>query len=196
MTLLQFYLMFVGVSVLGIALIALLFNKIIQIKDKHPKSAHIADLIRNGAMTFLKKEYSILAIVIAVVFVVLFFVTNLITASAYLCGALSSMLAGFIGMKAATRANEATTLAAKNEGERAAFLTALFGGSVMGFVVASLGLLGLGTLFYLFVGTKTLDFVQILACFGLGASSIALFARVGGGIFTKAADVGADLVGK
>ena len=196
MTLIQFYLMFVGVAVLGIILIAFLFNKIIHIKGKNAKSAHIADLIRNGAMTFLKKEYSILSIVIAVVFLILFFVTNLVTASAYLCGALSSMLAGFIGMKAATRANEATTLAAKNEGERAAFLTALFGGSVMGFVVASLGLFGLGTLFYFFVETKTLDFVQVLACFGLGASSIALFARVGGGIFTKAADVGADLVGK
>jgi len=196
MELLQYLSLFIGVAALGIILVAILFKKITTIKKSDKKAAHIAELIRLGAMTFLRKEYSILAGVIAVVFTALFIFTSLIAASAYLSGALFSMLAGYIGMRAATRANEATTMAAKNEGERAAFLTALFGGSVMGFVVASLGLFGLGVIFYLFVGSKTLDFIQILTCFGLGASSIALFARVGGGIFTKAADVGADLVGK
>ncbi|MBD3231817.1 sodium-translocating pyrophosphatase [Candidatus Dependentiae bacterium] len=196
MELIQYLASFVGVAFLGIALVSLLFKKIVSLKDGDEKSAHISTLIRNGAMTFLRKEYSILLLVITAVFIILFFITNIITATAYIVGAIFSMIAGFIGMRAATRANEATTLAAKNAGERAAFLTALFGGSVMGFVVASLGLLGLGTLFFLFVQSRTLDFVQILACFGLGASSIALFARVGGGIYTKAADVGADLVGK
>ncbi|MFC1894531.1 sodium-translocating pyrophosphatase [Candidatus Dependentiae bacterium] len=196
MELIHYFLFFLGVSFLGIALVMYLFCRISKIKSSDPKAKHIADLIRHGAMTFLKKEYSILAVAISVVFTILFFLTNFITALVYVCGALFSMFAGFIGMRAATRANEKTTLAAKNEGERSAFLTALFGGAIMGFVVASLGLFGLGTLFYLFFGNKSFDFVQILACFGLGASSIALFARVGGGIFTKAADVGADLVGK
>ena len=196
MELIQYLGMFAGASFLGVILVAILFKKITKIKEKNKKAEHIAGLIRAGAMTFLKKEYSILAIVIVIVFLTLFFITNIITATAYVCGALSSMLAGFIGMRAATRANVATTMAAKNEGERAAFMTALLGGSVMGFVVASLGLFGLGILFYLFVGSQTLDFVQVLVCFGLGASSIAFFARVGGGIYTKAADVGADLVGK
>ena len=196
MELMQYLTIFLGVSFLGMALVALLLRSIFSIKSTNKKAAHIAKLIRDGAMTFLKKEYSILSGVIAVVFIILFIVTNLVTAVAYVFGALFSMFAGFVGMKAATKANEATTLAAKDKGERAAFLTALLGGSVMGFVVASLGLLGLGILFFLFVANKNIDFVQIMACFGLGASSIALFARVGGGIFTKAADVGADLVGK
>lgn len=196
MELLQYLMIFVGTAFLGVLLVTLLFNKITKMKDKNEKAEHIAKLIRLGAMTFLRKEYSILAIVIAVVFALLFFITNLVTALAYVCGAAFSMFAGFIGMRAATRANLATTLAAKKEGERSAFLTALFGGSVMGFVVASLGLFGLGALFYLFFGNANIDFIQLLACFGLGASSIALFARVGGGIYTKAADVGADLVGK
>jgi K(+)-stimulated pyrophosphate-energized sodium pump len=196
MDLLQYLLVFLGTSLLGIILVILLFLKITKPKTKHEKVAHIAGLIRHGAMTFLRKEYTVLAIVIAVVFTVLFFVTNLVTSLAYVAGACSSMLAGYIGMKAATKANEATTIAAKEEGERSAFLTALFGGSVMGFVVASLGLIGLGVLFFLFVENNNYDFIQIIACYGLGASSIALFARVGGGIYTKAADVGADLVGK
>ncbi len=117
-------------------------------------------------------------------------------AIAFAFGAISSMLAGYVGMQAATRSNEATTIAARDSGERAAFLTALLGGSVMGFVVASLGLLGLGIMFFFFVHNDARTFVNILSCFALGASSIALFARVGGGIYTKAADVGADLVGK
>jgi len=187
---------FGGISLVGIVLTAAIFKKIACHKNTDQRSKHIAKLIREGAMTFLKKEYSVLSIFIIAVFAILTFVFTLAGGLSFVCGALSSMLAGYIGMKAATRANEATTIEAKNNGERAAFLTALLGGSVMGFAVASIGLLGLGLIFFLFVENTNFNFLNILTCFGLGASSIALFARVGGGIFTKAADVGADLVGK
>lgn len=192
----HYFLIFSGISAIGLALTAAIFAKISQFKNTDARSAHIALLIRNGAMTFLRKEYSVLAIVIVVAAIILTLAFDTTCALSYTCGALSSMLAGFIGMKAATKANEATTIAARDQGERAAFLTALLGGSVMGFTVATMGLLFLGLLFYLFATSIHFNFVQVLTCFGLGASSIALFARVGGGIFTKAADVGADLVGK
>lgn len=181
---------------LGLLFTAGIFYKIMSFDNKDKKSAHIASLIRRGSMAFLRKEYSILTIMLIIVSGILVFAFNAHSAAAYAFGALSSMFAGYIGMKAATKANEATAIAARDKGERAAFLTALLGGSVMGFLVAALGLLGLGLLFFLFVEKGEVAFIQILTCFGLGASSIALFARVGGGIFTKAADVGADLVGK
>jgi len=185
------------ISLIGLAVTALLFLKIKNIKkDSNKRASHIADLIKLGAMTFLRKEYSILAVAIVAAFFLLTMVSNIYGGIAYIVGATFSMLAGYIGMISATEANLATTLAAKEKGERSAFLVALLGGSVMGFVVASLGLLGLGGLFYFFYGSTSADFVQIITCFGIGASSIALFARVGGGIYTKAADVGADLVGK
>ena len=196
MELLSYLGIFASVSLLGIATTLIMFGMIARRAVTDKKVAHIGRLIRHGAMTFLRKEYSILVVVIAFALVLLSYVFSYTAAATYLVGALSSMLAGFIGMKAATIANERTTMAAKDDGEYAAFLTALFGGSVMGFVVASLGLLGLGGLFYLFVGDTQANFIQFITCYGLGASSIALFARVGGGIFTKAADVGADLVGK
>jgi len=187
---------FGGVSLVGISLTAAIFKKIVSHKNTDQRSAYIAKLIREGAMTFLKKEYSVLSVFIALVFAILSFVFTLASGLSFVCGALSSMLAGYIGMKAATRANEVTVIEAKDRGERAAFLTALLGGSVMGFTVATIGLLGLGLIFFLFVENNNYNFLNILVSFGLGASSIALFARVGGGIFTKAADVGADLVGK
>jgi len=196
MELLSYLTMFASVSVLGILTTFIMFGMIAKRAVTDKKVAKIGQLIRLGAMAFLKKEYTILLAVIVVADVLLTLVFNVTAAAAYVVGALSSMLAGFIGMRAATIANERTTMAAKDDGEYAAFLTALFGGSVMGFVVASLGLLGLGGLFYLFVGSGAENFIQLITCYGLGASSIALFARVGGGIFTKAADVGADLVGK
>jgi len=185
---------YTGVSIIGLLFTFFTYCRIAARKNSDKRSAHIASLIRRGAMTFLRQEYAILAIVIAVVCTALTIVFDAVNAAAYAVGALSSMLAGYIGMRAATRANEATTIDAKNHGERAAFLTALMGGSVMGFVVASLGLLGLGALYYLFAADA--DFIKIITCYAFGASSIALFARVGGGIYTKAADVGADLVGK
>jgi len=196
MELLSYLGIFVSISLLGMFTTLLLFGIIARRPITDPKVAHIGSLIRLGAMAFLKKQYSILTVVILCAFGSLFYLFDLVTALAYVVGALSSMLAGFIGMRAATIANERTTMAAKTDGEYAAFLTALFGGSVMGFVVASLGLLGLGGLFYLFISDTAEHFIRIITCYGLGASSIALFARVGGGIFTKAADVGADLVGK
>jgi K(+)-stimulated pyrophosphate-energized sodium pump len=192
-----FYLFISGsVALIGLMMTAGLLSKILQIKISHKKANHIASLIRSGAMTFLRKEYSILTIVVIVAFGLLSHIASIYAGLAYLGGALFSMTAGYVGMKAATVANVATAMAAKQKGEREAFMTALLGGSVMGFIVASLGLLGLSTLFYLFVTNPYVDFVQIIICFGIGASSIALFARVGGGIYTKAADVGADLVGK
>jgi K(+)-stimulated pyrophosphate-energized sodium pump len=196
MALASYMTVFMTVSALGIAATAWLFRLIASRKVSDQKAAHIGALIRRGAMTFLRKEYSILLFVIAIAFGVLSYVLSIHAALCYAGGAFSSMLAGFVGMRAATMANERTTMAAKEEGEYAAFVTALLGGSVMGFVVASLGLLGLGILFHLFVGLQPTAFIQLLTCYGLGASSIALFARVGGGIYTKAADVGADPVGK
>ncbi|MFA5075305.1 MAG: sodium-translocating pyrophosphatase [Candidatus Babeliales bacterium] len=196
MVLFLYLLLFIGVSLLGIGLVAFLFNKSTKIQKGDDRSLYIAGLIRSGAMTFLKKEYSVLAFVLLAMLFTIFIFTNLVTTIAYLFGACSSMLAGYIGMRAATRSNLVTTLTAKTKGERAAFLTAVIGGSVMGFVVAGLGLIGVGLLFFLFVENKNFDFVQIITCYALGASSIAFFARVGGGIYTKAADVGADLVGK
>src|ERR1700693_5313410 len=143
-----------------------------------------------GAMAFLRKEYSILVWFIVVVAVLLSLGIGTRTALAFISGAVCSMLAGFIGMKAATKANVRTAQAARTVGRDKALAVAFFGGSVMGLTIAALGILGLG-LFFL----RWQDPV-IISGFAMGASSIALFARVGGGIYTKSADVGADLVGK
>jgi K(+)-stimulated pyrophosphate-energized sodium pump len=152
----------------------------------------IADAIHDGAMVFLRKEYQILAIFIAVVFLLLIVFIAWQTALAFLVGAACSMLAGFFGMQAATQANVRTSQAAAQNGQGQALGIAFSGGAVMGLSVASLGLLGLGLFFLLFARTNA----SFISGFAMGASSIALFARVGGGIYTKAADVGADLVGK
>jgi len=153
----------------------------------------ISDIIHQGAMVFLKREYSILFIFIIAVFGLLAWKISAQTAYAFLGGAGCSMLAGFFGMKAATRANVRTTAAAKDFGEGQALSIAFTGGAVMGMSVASLGLVGMGIAFYYFGNPGS---SAVISGFAMGASSIALFARVGGGIFTKAADVGADLVGK
>jgi K(+)-stimulated pyrophosphate-energized sodium pump len=176
----------------------------------------IAGAIREGAMAFLSREYKVLMIFVAAV-AVLLILGNLgegsagnfkhpLVALSFVVGALCSGLAGFFGMRVATAANVRTTHAARN-GLNGALRVAFTGGSVMGLSVVGLGVLGLGVLFWLYWGTSVLGIepgaeaslpqvVTILAGFSLGASSIALFARVGGGIYTKAADVGADLVGK
>jgi K(+)-stimulated pyrophosphate-energized sodium pump len=153
----------------------------------------LSDAIHDGAMAFLKREYTILAIFVAVVFVVLYIALNPMTAVAFLSGAVCSIVAGFVGMKAATRANVRTTQAANQHGEAKALSVAFSGGAVMGLAVASLGLLGVGIFFHFFGDPSK---AAIISGFAMGASSIALFARVGGGIYTKSADVGADLVGK
>ncbi|GAK50735.1 putative K(+)-stimulated pyrophosphate-energized sodium pump [Candidatus Moduliflexus flocculans] len=157
-----------------------------------PKMEEIAKLIHEGAMVFLAREYKILAVFIVVVFALLAWKINPQTAVAFLSGAICSMVAGFFGMNAATIANVRTSAAAKDEGQAKALLVAFSGGGVMGMCVASLGVLGVGV-FYLIYAEKN---PSIISGFAMGASSIALFARVGGGIYTKSADVGADLVGK
>lgn len=179
---------------IGLAVVAILIMRINAIKVTNEKARDIAYAIRQGAMTFLKEEYSIIIGVVAIVALLLGYFMNPIAAAVFMVGSLFSMLAGFIGMRAATDANVRTTMAAKDQGEIAAFLVSFFGGGVMGFTVASFGLLGLSTLFYFFYGQE--DFINIITCFSLGASLVAFFARVGGGIYTKSADVGADLVGK
>lgn len=151
----------------------------------------IADAIAEGARAFLASEYRILVIFVAVLFVVIGVGTrNWVTAVCFLTGSLFSTAAGYLGMSAAIRANCRTANAARTQGMKRALALAFSGGSVMGMAVVGLGLLGVGTL-YIITGD-----VSVLSGFSLGASSIALFARVGGGIYTKAADVGADLVGK
>lgn len=158
------------------------------------KMISISKEIHLGAMTFLKAEYLKLSIFVTVVFFLLLFYFSLQTALCFLAGAFCSGLAGFIGMKSATKGNVRTAAAAKDKGQGSALLVAFRSGAVMGLSVASLGLLGLGGVFY-FLGANV-EAAQVISGFSMGASSIALFARIGGGIFTKAADVGADLVGK
>lgn len=176
-------------------IIAFIIYTNIKSKDVgNEKMAEIAGMIHDGAMVFLRSEYQILAVFIAIVAAIVFYVINPGTSYAFLGGAACSMLAGFFGMKAATRANVRTCAAANKSGMGAALLVAFGGGSVMGLSVAALGLLGVSVVFIV-IGRMGASY-SILNGFAMGASSIALFARVGGGIYTKAADVGADLVGK
>jgi len=173
----------------------------LYIKKQEPGSEQMVELseaVHDGAMAFLKREYSILVIFIVVVFGLLWWAINQNTAIAFLCGAICSILAGFSGMKAATRANVRTAQAANQRGQGPALSMAFSGGAVMGLAVASLGMLGIGTLCQVFGiwDPGNLGNAPIINGFAMGASSIALFARVGGGIYTKSADIGADLVGK
>ncbi len=178
-----------------LAVCALLFaaSKAAFVNKADPGDARmqeIASAIAEGASAFLTSEYKILAIFITVLFLLIGFFIDWGTAICFVTGAIFSILAGFFGMRVATKANVRTAQAAKESGMNRALAVAFSGGSVMGMSVVGLGLLGC-SLFYLI--TKN---AGILFGFSLGASSIALFARVGGGIYTKAADVGADLVGK
>ena len=166
--------------------------------------SRIAKNIADGAMSFLKAEYKVLSVFVAAVAVLLFFkgsseeASHGLVAVSFIVGAICSALAGFIGMKVATKANVRTTHAARTSLGKA-LEVAFSGGAVMGLGVVGLGVLGLSTLLFLYQGmwSDNLEMVlNVLSGFSLGASSIALFARVGGGIYTKAADVGADLVGK
>ena len=157
----------------------------------------LAGQIRDGAMVFLKREYKILAIFVLVVFLTLSYAISFDTGLSFITGAICSVLAGFFGMNAATKANVRTAAAANSEGGQSGALSmAFYGGTVMGLSVASLGLLGVGFLFWYFDVLNAQSNASIINGFSMGASSIALFARVGGGIYTKTADVGADLVGK
>lgn len=158
----------------------------------------IAGAIAEGAKAFLFAEYKILIIFVAVLFLILGFGINWLTAVCFIIGAMLSTLAGYVGMTVATKANVRTANAAKESGMNKALSIAFSGGAVMGLCVVGFGILGLGIILIVVMNTTgfTNDSVSILTGFSLGASSIALFARVGGGIYTKAADVGADLVGK
>ena len=182
------------VPVVGLAgLLFAIFLKSYVIKQDPgtDRMREIADAIAEGARAFLASEYRILVIFVAVLFVVIGVGTrNWVTAVCFLTGSLFSTAAGYLGMSAAIRANCRTANAARTQGMKRALALAFSGGSVMGMAVVGLGLLGVGTL-YIITGD-----VSVLSGFSLAASSIALFARVGGGIYTKAADVGADLVGK
>jgi len=160
----------------------------------NPCMREIAGLVRVGATAFLKREYTALSIFIIIVFILLSVFINYQTGLAFLAGAISSMLAGVSGMNSSTTASVRTTEAARAKGQERALLVSFYGGSVMGLSVASLGVLGLGILYCIFCRDAATAY--IINGYSMGASSIALFARMGGGIYTKGADVGADLVGK
>ena len=198
-----------GSLIIGAGLLAMLYSfwktDWINKQDQGTeKMERIGSNIADGAMSFLKAEYRVLAVFIVVVAVLLGFAnvgnseSSALIALSFITGALTSGLAGFLGMRVATKANNRTTHAART-GLAPALKVAFAGGSVMGLSVVGLGIIGLGTLFIFYQSFFEADYQKILTVisgFSLGASSIALFARVGGGIYTKAADVGADLVGK
>jgi K(+)-stimulated pyrophosphate-energized sodium pump len=192
--------------VFGVLALAFVFVKntwVSKQEEGNEKMARIAKNIADGAMSFLKAEYKILSIFVAAVAILLYFKgaseenSNGIVAVSFIVGAICSALAGFIGMKVATKANVRTTHAARKSLGKA-LEVAFAGGAVMGLGVVGLGVLGLSGLFMIYSaqGWGVQEVLNVLSGFSLGASSIALFARVGGGIYTKAADVGADLVGK
>ncbi len=178
-----------GVSILSLVTAIFLSFYILKKPAGSAKMQEISEAIHKGAMTFLKKEYEVLIVFLAVVALVLYFFINAKLAVSFIIGGISSALAGNIGMRIATKANARTTEATKThigEGLKLAF----YSGSVMGLSVVGIGLLGVTVLYIIFKDPN------IIYGYGFGASSIALFARVGGGIYTKAADVGSDLVGK
>ncbi len=178
------------IGLLGLAFALGLYFLVKKYPRGNTTMIEIADAIHSGAMVFLRREYTFIIIFVAVVFLILWNFFSIFTSFAFLAGAGCSMLAGFIGLKGSTRAAVRTTQGAISHGAAKALTIAFQGGAVMGISVAALGVAGIG-LFYLFTKDP-----KIINGFAMGASSVALFARVGGGIFTKSADVGADLVGK
>tara|TARA_Y100000590_G_scaffold210082_1_gene238003 strand:- start:1162 stop:3213 length:2052 start_codon:yes stop_codon:yes gene_type:complete len=184
-----------GVGAFGLTVALYLYSQIQKIEIENETVADITSQIQKGAMAFLNAEYRYLAMFVLVVAGLLYYVNDFEyqTPAAFLAGALCSVAAGYSGMRAATSANGRTAMAASSGGQSEALEVSYNGGAVMGLSVGGLGLLGISMMAY-WLGTG--DEIQNVAGFGMGASSIALFARVGGGIYTKAADVGADLVGK
>jgi K(+)-stimulated pyrophosphate-energized sodium pump len=186
-----------GAGLFGLLIAMVLYRKVNSIEIDNKKVAEITEEIQNGAMAFLTAEYKVLAVFVVVVGALLSQITDINTSIAFFAGAIASVLAGLSGMRAATSANGRTAMAAKNGGKSAALEVSYNGGAVMGLSVGGLGLLGISLVaLWLDAGNASSDTLSAAAGFGMGASSIALFARVGGGIYTKAADVGADLVGK
>jgi len=199
----QIGIMGMGAGILGLLIAFMLYRKVDSIEIENKTVATITGRIQDGAMAFLMAEYRMLAIFIVVVAALLFAGgedngLGMETMVAFIIGALCSVAAGFSGMQSATSANGRTAQAAANGGQAAALTTSYNGGAVMGLAVGGLGLFGISLMYYLTGPASGEGFLSVenVAGFGMGASSIALFARVGGGIYTKAADVGADLVGK
>ncbi len=184
----------------GLVLAAFYANKVLSIKVTDSRVEELSTAIRQGSMAFLKRMYSWISVFVVILAVLISTLTEWgypWGSVAFIAGALLSSLAGFVGMRIATAANGRTTEAARDGGTLKALPVAFRGGAVMGFTVAGLGLLGVALGYLLFIEVLDLsNGYDVLAAIGLGGSSIALFARVGGGIYTKAADVGADLVGK
>jgi len=184
-------------GILGLLIAYALYKKVNDVKIDNKTVGDITQEIQDGAMAFLKAEYRVLFVFVIIVGIMLLILNDFETAIAFFAGALASVMAGFSGMRAATSANGRTAMAAKNEGQAGALSVSYNGGAVMGLSVGGLGLLGISLVaFWLDAANPDTDNLSAAAGFGMGASSIALFARVGGGIYTKAADVGADLVGK
>ena len=182
-------------GILGLILAAVMAVYVMKQPQGNQKVREISEAIREGAVAFLGREYKILAIFVAVVFIILGVIPSLgwIMGLVFIFGAVSSGLAGYIGMQVAVQANRRTAAAAEkslNQGLRVAFR----GGAVMGMSVVAIGIIGLSILYFIFHNNP--NFVYIIPAYGFGASSVAIFARVGGGIYTKAADTGADIVGK
>ena len=185
----------VALGIFGLLAAFVIYRIVLRHSPGEGKVREIANEIHVGAMTFMRREYSILFAFAALVTLAIYFSDlGQPTAIAFVIGALCSAGAGYIGMYTATHANVRTTVAANQNGLDSALDVAFFGGSIMGLTVAAMGLLGLGTL-YLLYGSDP-ETAHVIHGFGMGASTVALFSRVGGGIFTKSADVGADLVGK
>ena len=191
-----------GIGVVGLIVCYITYRGIVLQSPGSQTMQDLAEQIQLGAMAFLRREYTVLLPFLLVVAALLAYAVGLPTGIAYVIGGLCSVAAGWAGMRSATKANVRTAEAARGSGQTSALRIAFSGGSVMGLAVAALGLLGITTVFIwqkdlLAGGDSGLKtFGQIISGFAMGASSIALFARVGGGIYTKAADVGADLVGK
>ena len=188
-------LMPVALGILGLISAYLVFLYIKKAPAGEGRLKEISDQIHLGAMVFMNSEYKILAVFCAVCIAAIGFSDlGLNTALAFLLGAVCSGSAGYWGMYTATHANVRTAVAANSKGAAEALNIAFFGGSIMGLTVAAMGLFGIGILYYFFSGDS--ETIHAIEGFAMGASSVALFSRVGGGIFTKSADVGADLVGK
>jgi len=181
-----------ALGVLGLLIVFFIYQWIKKQPGGSGSVQKIGEQIHIGSIVFMKREYKMLSIFALVLLVLLYIFLGPGSALCFLVGAVASATAGYIGMNTATIANVRTAQAAHTEGSAAALTVAFFGGSVMGLSVAALGLLGLGGLYYFFGETHS----EALHGFAMGASVVALFSRVGGGIFTKSADVGADLVGK
>ncbi len=178
----------------GLVTAYLLYKFVLKFPAGEGKIVEISDQIHLGAMAFIRKEYSILLIFALILITGIYYGLGLASTISFVIGAVCSSATGFIGMYTATKANVRTTNAANKTGLSDSLVIAFFGGSIMGLTVAAMGLLGLGVLYFLYGGDK--ETASVIHGFGMGASTVALFSRVGGGIFTKSADVGADLVGK